>query len=111
MCMSIERLLSPPAQGHSGEIRDVQVVPKEDKFVSGGSDQRVVLWDAMAHKAIWSGAATSPVNCLSVAPDRSGLVCGLESGALCHVQGREKPFSDVNEKLSIIAHSVILGKV
>ena len=73
-------------QGHSGEIRDVRAVPNEDKFVSGGSDKRVILWDAVAHKAIWTGTASAAVNCLAVAPDRSGLVCGLESGALCHAE-------------------------
>ena len=73
-------------QGHSGEIRDVRAVPNEDKFVSGGSDKRVILWDAVAHKAIWTGPASAAVNCLAVAPDRTGLVCGLESGALCHAE-------------------------
>ena len=71
-------------QGHAGEIRDVRAVPSEDKFVSGGGDKRVILWDAVAHKAMWTGAASAPVNCLAVAPDKSGLVCGLESGTLCH---------------------------
>ena len=73
-------------QGHSGEIRDVRAVPNEDKFVSGGSDKRVILWDAVAHKAIWTGAASAEVNCLAVATDRSGLACGLESGALCYAE-------------------------
>ena len=73
-------------QGHAGEIRDVRAVPNEDKFVSGGGDKRVILWDAVAHKAIWTGAASAEVNCLAVATDRSGLACGLESGALCYAE-------------------------
>ena len=71
-------------QGHAGEVRDVRAVPDADKFVAGGADKRVTVWDAVAHKAVWTGVAGAPVNCVAVAADRSGLVCGLESGALCH---------------------------
>jgi microtubule-associated protein-like 1/2 len=72
-------------QGHSGEVRDVQAIPKEDKFISGGDDQNIIMWDAVAHKAIWNGNVNSAINCVSVAPDRSNFVFGLESGAVYHV--------------------------
>ena len=72
-------------QGHSGELRDIKRIPDRFRFISGGDDHNVIMWDAVAHKAIWTGNAGSAVYAVAVAPDKSGFAFGLESGAVYHV--------------------------
>ncbi len=68
--------------GHGGEVNSVAAVAGQDKFFSGGDDRSVVLWDAVAHKAVWSAELADSVKSVASSADGSQFAVGLESGKI-----------------------------
>ena len=78
-------------QGHAGEVRDVRPVPKEDQFFSCGDDQNIIMWDAVAHRAMWThNTNSSPVVSVAVDVDGRNFVFGLESGPIYYADVETK---------------------
>ncbi len=70
--------------GHAGSVLSVAEVSNMDQFFSGGKDQNLILWDAIAHKAVWHSVLSSAVNSITVSnnnDEQKGLFAvGLDNG-------------------------------
>ena len=69
-------------QGHGDEVRDVVDIARSDKFLSGSKDGLLVLWDATAHKALWTVEMDDAVNAIDASKAKDIFAVGLENGHL-----------------------------
>ena len=69
-------------QGHQNDIRDLVEVPETEKFLSGGDDKVLILWDSVAHKAIWGKSLEAAVTSIAVTQDGETFSVGMENGEL-----------------------------
>lgn len=67
-------------EGHAKEILDVASIPNQDRFISCSKDETIVVWDALAHKAMWKVNLGGQVNTLDVSHEGNFLLAGLEGG-------------------------------
>jgi len=95
-------------QGHAGEVMALADVPSADQFLSGGGEGALILWDAIAHKAIWSSGLTASVNTVAASSDGSTFAAGLANGIVLAADFESKhlePTYEIGEAVDVVSFS------
>lgn len=101
--------LSPIVIGHTDELWGLSVHPEANRFVTGGFDHMLKMWNAETHNLIWSEDLADPIQSCAFSRSGNEIVVGMTNGKwiVLNCETKEKIFEKISghEPIQTISYS------